>query len=512
MIERIGSPFREQRSARVASHVALAAIFAALPLVAGSTAFAQDAAAGGPPPPAAVPPPAPAEAPPPAAAPAKPTSDKPWRAYEALGAPVWLRFGLEQRTRFENLQNDFHDKATGHSRALALRTLLSAELRVAPLVVGAEVMDGRAYANDETPLNTTILDPLDVLQAYAGLRFEGLLAKGDSASVTVGRMTIDIGSRRAIARNEFRNTINTYTGVDARWACPRGHAVRAFAVVPVLRFPADSDTEGLEDNRIKLDRENWDALVTGIFFSSAPLAANLQLEAYVYGVHERDVSDAPSANRRIFTPGARLLRPPAAGQFDFQVEAMGQFGTSRASTKDTDTKDLRHRAAYVHVSGGRKFAAPWSPRVSLHWDYATGDRNKDDGVNGRFDPLFGARRFEFGPSGLYGAWERSNLNSPGLRIEVAPHKKVDAFAMYRPFWLASSRDFWTKAKLRDPTGESGSFVGQQIEARVRWNVLPKNLAFDVGAAYLAPGRFMKDAPGGRDAPPFFTYAQVTGTI
>ncbi len=191
---------------------------------------------------------------------------------------------------------------------------------------------------------------------------------------------------------------------------------------------------------------------------------------------------------------------------------MLQLGTSRASKKATDTTDLTHRAASVHASGGYRLDVAWSPRLALQYDFASGDGDPGDERNGRFDPLFGARRFELGPTGIFGAFARSNISSPGLRVEVAPHKKVDAFAGYRLYWLASARDEWTTAKLVDPSGSSGTFVGHQLEARVRWNVLPKNLSFEVGGAYLIRGEFATDAPLARSASPVFFYSQVTGTI
>jgi hypothetical protein len=454
---------------------------------------------------------------PPAPPVAQPTSrtpvpNGPWRAQDALSLPAWLHLGLEHRARFENLQHDFRSTATGNSTALSLRTLLSAELRFAPLVIGAELQDSRVYASDTTPLNTTIGDPIDVLQAYAGLRHEGLLAGGDAASLMVGRFTMDVGSRRLVARNGFRNTINSFTGVALGWTSPGRHALRAFAVLPVLRLPVDADA--LADNRIELDRENTDAVLWGAFFGSAPLAAAVKLEAYVFGLHERDGTDAPSAsaNRRLFTPGLRVLRAPAAGQLDFQVEAMLQLGTSRSSNKATDTTDLTHRAASLHVAGGHRFDTAWSPRVALQYDFATGDGDPGDKVNGRFDPLFGARGFDFGPTGLWGASARSNISSPALRVELAPHRIVEVAAGYRLVWLASSRDAWTTAGLRDTTGASGSFVGHQLDGFVRWHLLPKNLAFEVGAAYLARGGFATDAPDARSAAPVFVYTQFTGRI
>jgi hypothetical protein len=433
----------------------------------------------------------------------------PWRAHEALGVS-WLRFGLEHRSRFEHLENDFRTANPGNATGLSMRTLLSAEIRFSPVVVGAELADSRVWASDTTTLNTTVVNPLDLLQGYVGLRGHGVLARGDAASLTAGRMTIDLGSRRLVARNEFRNTINAFTGVDLQWTTPGRDTLRAFAVTPLVRLP--STPTGLRDNDLELDRENTDALLWGVFFASRPLRGQVTLEAYVLGLHEGDSDIAPSANRRLVTPGVRALRPSAPGAFDFQLEVMGQFGLSRASAAASDATDLDHLALALHASCGYRFSASWAPRVVLQYDYASGDGAPDDGANNRFDPLFGARRFELGQTGLYGAIARSNVHTPGLRLEVQPHRTVDAFAAYRPVWLASARDAWTSAALRDRTGAAGTFVGQQVEARVRWHVAPRNLALDVGGALFVRGDFAKHAPNGEAAASVYVYSQITVTL
>ncbi|NJK88968.1 MAG: alginate export family protein, partial [Myxococcales bacterium] len=148
----------------------------------------------------------------------------------------------------------------------------------------------------------------------------------------------------------------------------------------------------------------------------------------------------------------------------------------------------------------------------LQYDYASGDGSPEDDTNNRFDLLLELAASSFGPTGLFGAIARSNVSSPGLRFELQPHRTVDAFAAYRLVWLASPRDAWTTSGLRDASGNSGSFVGQQIEARVRWHILPRNLCFDVGSAVLVRGEFASEAPGARDVSPVYVYTQVTVTI
>lgn len=425
-------------------------------------------------------------------------AQEPFRLAEHL--PPWLRLSLEVRARYELLGNDFRANAPATEHAFALRTSLPVEVRLEPLVVGVELLDARLSATDGTPLNTTLSNPLDVLQAWVALR-------GDALTVTVGRMTLDVGSRRLVARNDFRNTINAFTGLDARWS-RGGHQARAFAVLPVQRRP--SGAAELAKNALEFDLENSNALLWGLWAQSAPLGGRVQLEGSVLGLHEGD-GPASTANRQLVTSSVRALRAPKVGEADFQVEAMLQAGTSRASAADTDVKDLVHAAGALHATVGYQFALPTKPRVAVLYDFASGDADPTDGRNDRFDPLFGARRFDFGPTGLFGALARSNLSSPGLRLEVTPHERVDGFVAVRPVWLASARDAWTTASLRDASGASGSFVGDQLEARVRWQVLPRNLSLDVGGAVLLRGEFARKVAA-RDEPAAYLYGQLTGAL
>lgn len=225
-------------------------------------------------------------------------------------------------------------------------------------------------------------------------------------------------------------------------------------------------------------------------------------------MHERD-GDVASRNRQLVTVGARWFRKPAAGTVDFDLEVIPQVGSSRASTAMDDTVDLEQRALSSHAELGISAVMPWKPRFVLQHDYASGDREPADGSNERFDPLFGARRFDFGPTGIYGAFARSNIQTPGFRVSVAPTSKLEAFASYRLFWLASGTDAWTTAGIRDSMGDSGTFLGEHLEVMVRWSPWPKNLSLEGGAAYLRRGQFAKTAPDTRTSNVGYVYTQLT---
>jgi hypothetical protein len=338
-----------------------------------------------------------------------------------------------------------------------------------------------------------------------------VFSQGARLDVSAGRMTIDLGDRRLVARNRFRNTINAYTGVHTLWKSADGFEAHAFYVEPVQRKP--SDLASLLDNERELDTESSDVSLWGVFGAAPDVFGSVKGEAYVYGLRTRDHAGIPAADRDIYTPGFRLYKTPAAQSWDFETEAVYQFGTSRMTTAATDKRDLQHRAAFFHGEIGYTLSGKSSPRLELSYDYASGDDDPTDNENNRFDTLYGSRRGDFGPTGIYGAFARSNINSPGLRFEAKPLKKLSGMVGYRAVWLASARDQYTTARLQDPTGHSGDFVGHQLEAQLQYNLLPGNLVLEFGGAYLAHGEFLEDAPNApNEGDTTYVYASAMATF
>lgn len=418
-----------------------------------------------------------------------------------------LRLSVDHRTRFEHLAHDYRAARTADLTGLSLRTLVAADVGGSGTRLSVELEDSRAYASQGAPLNTTHVDAVELLQASLTVRRPGVLSAGDDVALRVGRFTMNLGSRRLVARSVFRNTISAFTGVELLRTTPAA-AVRVFAVVPVTRRP--SGATDVADNRVRLDREDADALLWGAGYESSSWAPDLRFEARVVGLLERDGSSVPSRNRRLITPDVRVLRAAAPGRADFELEAMVQLGTSRATADPGDTRDLSHRALAAHASAGYGFPGPWAPHVAIQYDYASGDRDPDDGHDNRFDPLFGARAFELSASGLYGAFARSNIGSPGVRVEVSPRDALSFMGALRLYWLASARDAWGTAGLRDSTGSSGRFLGRQLEGRAHASILPGHLTLDVGGAWLSRGEFAR-AVGGRSDPAIYLYSQLTFT-
>lgn len=406
--------------------------------------------------------------------------------------PHWLDIGVKQRTRYESLDNQFRASGSGESHLIALRTLVTATADLDPWSVTAEMMDSRQYgAPDDTSLNNGIVDAFELLQAYVSRSSKDVFSAGDSLSWKLGRQTLDVGSRRLVARNRFRNTINAFTGMSAEWKDASDRSIRAFAFAPVWREPRDQAS--LQDNDIQLDHEQDETIFAGIHASGPYSEGKASAEVYALLLDEDDEVGISTRNRELLTLGARLRKQPQAGQLDYEWESALQVGDSRASTSGSDTADLDHRAHFHHLSVGYRFPGEKKTQVEALFDYASGDDDPGDGENNRFDTLYGARRFEFGPTGIFGAFARANIFSPGVRVKFDASPETQVMLAHRLHYLASDRDAWTTSGLVDPTGATDDFIGQLAEVRVRHD-LGGGVRLEGGLAHLFAGDFIDDAP------------------
>lgn len=432
----------------------------------------------------------------------------PWRLSEAAQLPQWLRISGEHRTRYETLDKQYRRGRTGGDQMLALRTLLKTELIFDPLSVGIELIDSRAALDDAgSPLNTTMINPAELLQAYVEFRRRDWIVSGSKSALRAGRLAIDVGSRRFVARNRYRNTINSFTGVEWQWQGANKDHFQAFFTLPVNRKP--NTFARLNNNDIEFDEEDLEVRFWGLFYASSKLISGHRTELFFFGLDESDSNGRPTRNRELYTPGLRFLRPKASGRIDYLLEAALQFGEVRSSTAASNTRDLDHFAQFVHAELGYTLTHAWQTRINLEFDFASGDDDPSDGSNQRFDTLFGARRFDFGPTGIYGPFARANLITPGIRLNFKPLPEVAVMLGYRGYWLDEQRDAWTTARISDASGNSGRFIAHQLEARFRFDVAPGNYRFEAGVAGLFDGEFMRTAPNSpQQGDAFYAYTQI----
>jgi len=420
--------------------------------------------------------------------------DQPWRLSSALGLPSWLTVSGSHRTRYESLDGQFRAGGGGSNQLISLRTTLLVEAHAGWFRAGAELIDARAFdADRDSFIGTGEVNAVEPVQAYIGTRFSDVFAAGDTFDNQIGRFTLDLGSRRLVGRNRFRNTTNAFDGLLSRWSGAGGRKLTAFYSLPLRRRPAG--LEALLDNEIKLDKESFKQEFWGLHFATASLPAIPGSgELYLFGMNEKDGPRFNSRNRDIVTAGGRWTRAPQAGHLDFDHEGAYQFGDTRGGTNPVLTADLDVRSWFVHSEVGYQFDTKWRPRLRYEFDIASGDKDPTDGKFNRFDSLFGPRNSDFGPTGIFGPLSRSNLVSPGFRIEIKPTARWDGFVSYRAVWLDEARDSFGATGVVDRSGAAGRFAGHQVHGRLRFWLLPGNLRLNAGAAVLVDGSFLKRAP------------------
>ncbi|MBO9713855.1 alginate export family protein [Sphingomonas sp.] len=402
-----------------------------------------------------------------------------------------LKISGSVRLEAEAIDGQFRPKVPANDTLFSSRTLVMAEADLGPIRLVGELDDARGYGERHgSSASTSEINALEPLQGYLAVKVGNLGGTKGSGDFAIGRFTMDIGTARLVGRPDASNSPPSYLGARFDWKSKAGDRIIAFVTRPFERLPVDADD--LRDNKVQLDRESKGLTFWGASVTKANVAGKVATEGYGYWLAEKDTPGRDTKDRHLFTFGGRVFRAASKGKLDFELEVARQHGRTRATTAASDVTDRTVRATTAHVEAGMTLEASWSPRVVALADYASGDGPA--ATYGRFDPLFAARRADFNPTGLYGPISRANLISAGLGLEGKPSKKLDFFVKSRLLWLAEPTDSFASTSVRDKTGASGDWAGVQIEARVRDWIVDKKIRWEGGAAYLAKGRFLKDAP------------------
>lgn len=423
-------------------------------------------------------------------------------AQPALADDNPLKLSASMRLRYEAIDNQPRAGFDRDDGLVNLRTQVMAQYNAKPFRLVAELYDSRVWGEDKgTPVSTGEVNALELVQAYISADLGAAFGKGTKTSLQAGRFTLNLGSRRLVAADDYRNTTNGYTGLRADFSALGGISAVAIYTLPQVRLP--DDAAGLRDARMRWDRESFDLVLWGGLLGKTLSTHTHMAEIGFFHLGESDAPDRPTRDRSLNTVSARLIADPKPGRFDYEVEAMYQWGGISASNA-ADAARLPVSATFIHADAGYTFDAPWKPHLSFEFDRASGDGTGR--TFGRFDTYFGMRRADLAPAGLYNAIARSNVVTPGARIEVTPHKRVDAFTAYHALWLADRRDAFSTSGVRDASGGSGAFAGHQIDARLRYWLVPARLRVELDGVVLWKGRFLRMAP---NAPPGGTTRYVS---
>jgi len=218
------------------------------------------------------------------------------------------------RLRAEVLDNPYRANTSGSDQILASRLLVSARWSGEDLFSELEIQDSRTWLDDAgTPLGTDDVNTLEPLQAYVGWRQSS--DENHSFALKAGRMTVDIGSRRLIGRNGFRNTSNAFTGLHADWRSDNWR-LQPLYLLPLHRQP--TTRKELDANKHAWDREYSGIRLWGLHGTHSGQAGLPTVEAYFLMLDEEDSRNQASNNRNIDTLGVRIFKPATPGQWDYE--------------------------------------------------------------------------------------------------------------------------------------------------------------------------------------------------
>jgi hypothetical protein len=405
-------------------------------------------------------------------------SETDWRWFEEA---TWLDFGLDYRMRFEYRDDDLRRPVAGADFPFLLRTrtYLGVKEKFDPFRFVIELEDARRY-NSQFPLDDRDVNQHELIQSVAELYFEEGGALDRTLRIQAGRMAFEYVDRRLIARNEWRNTTNTFQGLRVIAGEQQDDwQLDLLALQPIQRrlFSPDVTISQRWFYGVVLDWRRWSEWVT--------------LQPYYLFLDQGHTPTQP--DRGIHSLALRGFGTVGETGYDYDLHAVFQVGHDGP---------LAHRAFGMTSELGYTFEHDWNPRLSVFMGYASGDRDPGDERSERFDRLFGFAR-PWSANDYY-TWE--NLIAPKTRIEFEPHEKLAAEIGYGVFWLASDRDRWANAGLRDPLGESGSFMGHELDLRLRIRATPR-VNVTLGYAHYIPGQFTRNV--GRSEDSDFFYIEVS---
>lgn len=408
---------------------------------------------------------------------------------EAFKDITWLDIGFESRMRYEHRHNDIRRIEGGNDDPFFLRNRAWIGIRdiLDPFRFAVEFQDSRVYNNRFVSTDQE-RNEFDLINAYGELYFKSALGADDRGNnrpirFRVGRFAYEATDRRFIARNEWRNTTNSFEGFRLNLGREANDwELDLFGMQPVRRL------------QTRFDEANDHLWTFGAIATWRRWSDIITIQPYYLGQKQTaDPNGFTATNkldREIHMPGFRAYGN-VGSWFDYDVSYNHQLGFSGPRRQD---------AQGYTVEVGKTFNHSWKPRLGLFYGYASGDKDPNDNVDNRFDRFFGfARPWSADHYVIY-----ENLKAPKIRFEFSPTQKLGFELGYGGYWLASSTDrmFDTldgniSNTIKDPgfnrdrTGKSGDFAGHSFEGRIRYQPTSR-ISTILGYTHFTAGEFVKN--------------------
>lgn len=151
-----------------------------------------------------------------------------------------------------------------------------------------------------------------------------------------------------------------------------------------------------------------------------------------------------------------------------------------------------------------------NPKLGFQFTYGSGDKDPLDNKYGTFDGVYGGRDILF--YGYLNLFFWSNLREHEINFNISPNKRVNLFAQYNYFLLSQAKDAWYTTSLkicrRDISGNSGNFLGQEMDMRIVIT-LNDQIQLMLGGGIFFPCDFVKNTGIASKTNWFFIQTNIT---
>jgi len=392
--------------------------------------------------------------------------------------PAWISFGAEERFRIESPHNSGFKTGADDTYALnRFRFQMNLQFTNWFRIV-TQTQDARPISQNP-PYGPPNEVRWDLKLAYAEF--------GDPEkhwiSLRVGRQLINYNNT-IIANSEWRNQGRSYDAVvtNLHYNRYRLGIFAASAVVPLI-----SEISHHQDGNN----------IYGLYGHIDDILPKSTLEPFVLWRVQPSVAIETTSKTKTGRQDEKAygfrFKGRVANGFDYSYEGVIERGSNGPNP-------IR---AWGHTFGGGYRFDNWylHPRAFGQYDYASGDRNPNDGVHQTFDTMYPTAHDRFGVADQFG-WQNIEAARGGFTLE--PRRRWTVTAQYLGFWLASATDaaYNTSggAIVRDATGKSGTHIGDEFDAYT-WFELNRHVNFGFGVGHIFPGSFLAATTRG----PNYTY-------
>lgn len=374
----------------------------------------------------------------------------------------FLGVGGEVRQRVTYVQDfEFGASQTEGDWSNTQRYLLHLDLRREALFQAFVQLGSHVAVDLEGPPNPIERNDFDLRQAFLRGDFRGFRP-------WVGRRVLAYGSERLVSRREGPNLRRVFDGAGVE-LYPGDLQIEL-----VVARPVDVDPVGVFNDFQWLENWLWGA------YATIPLGWS-GLDAYYLGFQEDDASYAAGVADEVrHSLGVRWFGDDSG--WDWNAEAIlqvGEFG---------DDAILAWTVA--SITGYTFESLPWSPRLAVSANIASGDNDPDDDVLESFNALYPRGNY-FSEAAVLGPRNFWNLHG---YLTLRPLRTLAATVDVNGYWRVSTADgvYGPPGNLiREPGDSDAHFVALAVSTALEWEILE---FLDATAIYthITPGAFIEE--------------------